>query len=54
MQWRVTVTDNHGEDSDFVVAADERRKAEEKAKTFLKRQAPKGTWPVKATAIVDA
>lgn len=49
-QWRVTVTDNHGETHEFGVAAEGPRAAEDKAKQYLKRQAAKGTWPVMALA----
>jgi hypothetical protein len=52
MQWQVTVTDNHGNKvGPFIVAATSERRAIAKARDFFKRQAPKGTWPVRFTPV---
>jgi hypothetical protein len=49
MQWHVTVTDNHGQDWLFVVAASGEREALEAGRTFFRRQAPRGIF-AKATS----
>jgi hypothetical protein len=45
-QWKVLVTDNHKEESWFVVVANSERQAEEKGRQFFKQNAPRGTWIV--------
>jgi len=46
MRFAVHLTDNHGERRLFVVCAKGEADAIAKARTFFRRQAPKGAWPV--------
>lgn len=54
MQWRVTVTDNHGEDWLFVVSADGEREALDLGRTYFRRQAARGTYATAASARRDS
>jgi hypothetical protein len=54
MQWKVTVTDNHGKAwGPFIVAARGEREALDKGRTFFKKQAPRGTYAAAASAKKD-
>jgi hypothetical protein len=50
MQWVVTVTDNHGQDWLFIVAASGEREALEAGRSYFRRQTPRGTYATAATA----
>ena len=53
MQWRVTVTDNHGQDWLFILSAHSEREALESGRTYFRRQAPRGTFAEAARANED-
>ena len=53
MQCQVTVTDNHGKDWLFIVAARSEREAIDAGKTYLRRPAPRGTYATAASAEKD-
>jgi hypothetical protein len=53
MQWRVTVTDNNGREWVFIVSANSEREAIDAGRTYLRRQAPRGTYAKAASAEKD-
>lgn len=54
MQWRVTVTDNHGKAWLFIVSADGEREALDTGRSYFRRQAPCGTYAKVASAKKDS
>jgi hypothetical protein len=54
MQWCVTVTDNHGQNWLFVLAAKNTREAIESGRSLFRRQAPRGTYATAASVKEDA
>lgn len=53
LQWRVTITDQHGEDHVFVVVAGGERSAIDKGRDYLGKQAPRGTRVASARAEIE-
>jgi len=53
MQWRVIVTDNHGQDWLFVLAAKNAREAIASGRSLFRRQATRGSYAMAASVRED-